>query len=481
MVGGVTLFYPETPTLTEEYIKIITENSPKTTEVIKELINQHNPQDMLDGIKYYESENDILLRKQYYYDMNKKKVVDDTKTNNRIPHNFHKILVDQKVGYLTGNPVAMKSKNEAFTKELNQIFSEEFDDVLPELVKGASNKGREWLQPFINEDGDFDYMIIPAEQVIALYNPRDKRKLDLIIRYYFLADGKTKKIEVWDDQEVTYYEEIDGIVYLDVTVEENPASHFYFNETGYGWGKVPFVEFANNDERISDLKTYKRIIDAYDLTVSDTQNNIEDIQSLITVLKGYDGENLQEFMDNLRYFKSIKVDAEGGVDSLKQETPIATVTAQLDRFEENIFLFGQGVNPNKENQGGDKTGVALKFLYALLDLKSDVLERKFKRSLRQLMWFACSYLKLTNKGSFDYKDVTFTFNRSMIFNEAEQIEMFTNSAELSMETRLAHHPWVEDVQQEIKRIDSDQEKEIEIPYNNSKIDSNKNNGGKKDE
>ncbi|WP_268749097.1 phage portal protein, partial [Brevundimonas diminuta] len=77
--------------------------------------------------------------------------------------------------------------------------------------------------------------------------------------------------------------------------------------------------------------------------VSDNANSFEEIQELIYILRDYNGEDLSEFVDNLRYYKAIKVSGEGGVDTLTTEIPIDSADKHLDRLEDNIFRFGQGV------------------------------------------------------------------------------------------------------------------------------------------
>lgn len=123
----------------------------------------------------------------------------------------------------------------------------------------------------------------------------------------------------------------------------NPDSHYYYNDVGYGWGKVPLIEFTNNQERHSDLKFYKELMDEYDLNVSDLANNLAEVQEVMTVLKGYEGTDLAEFRENLRYYKTIKASSEQGsvVDKLELNIPVEAKRELLDRLEENIFLFGQ--------------------------------------------------------------------------------------------------------------------------------------------
>jgi SPP1 family phage portal protein len=451
--------YPNAPTDTEEFIRLIEANSPDVKDIIKEYIDAHNTSEMLQGVNYYFSKSDITKRNIYVYDEAGNKIIDQDATNNKLPSGWHKLLVDQKTAYLVGDPVTVGSKSDKDIEPVTETMGEEFDDALPELVKNASNKGREWLHPFIDEEGNFDYIIIPAEQVIPIYDNSKRKNLDAAIRYYTLDDGEVTKIELWDHEQVTYYEMIgNGEIYLDVSEDVNPAPHFFYGENGYGWNKVPFIEFKNNEECVSDLVFYKAYVDMYDKIMSDEGNTLEDMQSFIYVLKGYEGTDLKQFITDLKRYKVISMSDEqgAGVDTINSEVPVEATNSYLDRLIQNIYAFGQGVNTNTDKFGNNPTGVALKFLYSLLDMKSNVSERKFAKALEKFVWFVCEYLSISGQGDFDYKDITFTFNKSMIMNETELLDNLMKSS-ASTETKLEHDPFVSDVEQEKDRLQKEQD------------------------
>ena len=460
--------YPMTPTFTEEIAKRLEQQRPDI-KTIQKLIKEHDTQEMREGVRYYNNQNKIKQRKRYAV-IDGVKVVDNEKPNNRIAHGWHKLLVDQKTAYLVGNPINFDTDDEELLEHINEYLGDKFDDIANELVKNASNKGKEWLHVYIDEEGQFDYMIVPAEQVIPIYEDKRQTRIQHIIRYYpiILDDETVTQVELWSDQDVTYFLFKDKSLILDYTEINNPASHFYYvnnqQEQGYGWGRVPFICFRNNEEEKSDLHYYKDLIDAYDLKVSDNQNSFEEIQELIYILKGYEGQSLSEFMQNMKYYKAINVDIEGGVDTLQAEIPMTSIDSHLDRLEENIYTFGQGVNVNTDKFGNTPSGIALKFLYSLLDLKSDTLERKFRTSLQELMWFLCEYLEMSgDTHEHDYKSVRFTFDRSMTTNDLENTQIAQMSKNIiSDRTILANHPWVHNVQYEIEQIEKERGEMVDL-------------------
>ena len=470
-----------------DIINLILESNgtPTMASVIKELIALNNNKAMQEGVDYFYSKNDILDRKIYYW-KNNVKTEDATSPNNRIPNNYHKILVMQKMGYLVGKPITFSDKessenddgkkvspNEEFVTEINKVLDEEWDDISNELVKGASNKGVEWLHIYIDENGGFGYTVIDARQVIPIWETQRQEQLEGIIRYYTMyVNGKDRiRAEHWTRDDVTYYLQDDSGVFV---LEENPQSHFdNIREidgeqvvTGLSWGVVPFIPFKNNEELSNDLQDYKELIDIYDKVYADGANNIESIQDAIWVLKNYEGTELEEFQDNLRKYKALKVDEKGGADVKTAEIPTEAREKFLDRTEENIYTFGMGVDVSTDKYGQNPSGVALKFLYALLDLKCDVLERKFKKSIRELIWFIAEYYKITQKKNYNHKAIDITFNRTMITNEAEKIDSAQKSKNIiDDETIISNHPWVDDPQKVLEKLE-EQKATLTDAFNN---------------
>lgn len=443
----------------------IAEDAKNTPEyILKQLIKDHDTREMEQGVSYYHNENQILKRQMYYYDESGAKVVDEEATNHRVPHNWHRLLVDQKVSYLLGKPVVVNAEPEKYSELINEWLDEDFDDRLQEIGKNASNKGVEYLHPFINEEGRFKYVMIPAEQCIPVYDTDYQEEIVEFIRFYpvWVNDKKRIRAEWWTPKNVTYYQEQDNGNFAPEALEgrPNPDSHFYHNGKGYGWERVPFIEFRNNEEKHGDLKFYKELIDVYDLVVSDLANDVTGIQKLIYVLKGYGGTDLHEFMQNLKYYRAIKVDGrEGGVDLAQADIPVDAIERFLDRAEENIHMFGQGVNTKTDRFGQSPSGIALKFLFHLLDLKANKMARKFAFAVKDFVWFLTEYLRVAGKYSAP-KDaqntVSVVFSKSMLVNDLELVQMALQSkGVVSNETIVSNHPWTEDAQSELEKMEEE--------------------------
>ena len=65
-------------------------------------------------------------------------------------------------------------------------------------------------------------------------------------------------------------------------------------------------------------------------------------------------------------------------------------------------------------------------------------------------------------GDFEQEEVEIIFNRDMMLNEGEVIDNISKSVGIiSDETLVAQHPWVDDVQAELERLDEQKQKNME--------------------
>jgi SPP1 family phage portal protein len=459
---------------------MFTSLSPVSNEaVIKDMIDadlkSERKREMQKGVEYFKAKHDIMSRRMTYF-QDGAEIEDKTKANHKLIHAYHRLLVLQKAGYIVGNPIMFSVDGEddaaeKFANRINELLGEPFNDKANMWVQGAANKGVEWLHPFIDKNGDFRYVIIPAEQAIPIYDTEYEEDLIGFIRYYTITvvDGEKQKkryrVEVWDNEKVTYYMEQEDQSYeLDLTCDPNPRYHWYEWNTvkpdqvrPNSWGRIPFIGLENNDDHIPDIRITKSLIDDYDRNTSDFSNNLTDIQELIWILKGYEGTSLDEFLKNLKGKKAINVNGpDAGVDTATAELPSEAREAHLNRLEDDIFIFGMGINPKSDEFGNSPSGVALKFMYRLLDLNADILIRKMKGSLREFMYFVTTYINLKDKTAYDYTKVKFTFKKSMISNDVELVQSVRDSeGVVSKKTQLEHHPFVEDVEEELKRLDEE--------------------------
>jgi SPP1 family phage portal protein len=282
---------------------------------------------------------------------------------------------------------------------------------------------------------------------------------------------KLYKVEQWTDKEITYWTQTeDDSFILDFSYAMNPSPHWITeNEAlktkeAHSWGRVPFVPLMNNSKGQNDLDEIKALIDVYDRVYNGWADDIEDFAEQILVVKNLaikDREfhkgmkELNLFMRNLKESRVVTVDGDGDVKSIKTEIPVEAKEKFLKLTREAIFYFGQGVDVSSERFGNSPSGVALQHLYALLDMKCNRTALKLQKALAEFFWFVTAYINTANNKSYDPYDITVTLNQSMIFNKKETIDGIMARDYISTKTKLSLDPDVEDVQEEMERLEAE--------------------------
>lgn len=419
---------------------------------------------MMVGENYYKSSNDIAEGRETSFSGKN----DIGGADNKLSHAQMKLLVDEKVNYLLAKDFSLQSDNKAFLEAVKATLGKRFGYTLTRLGYESSNKGIGWLQPYVDPKGALKTAVIPSEQCIPIWTSATHEELSAMIRYYGVTvfEGRQRKtitkMEYWTPAGLEFFELRDGKL-----VRDNDAyashnvqigdivPHYAINGEPRFWGKVPFVAFKNNAFEYPDIRFIKGLIDNYDVSRSEIANFVEDVRNLIFILKGYGGENMTEFMTDLRRYRAIKIDntQDAGVDTLNPKTDITAVQAHYEQLAKDIEKFGQGVPKDLEKLGNSPSGTALRFHFSGLDLKCNSMEAEYKFGFENLLYFVKLYLSEAGKGSYADADCDIVLNRDMPSNTDSVIKACVASKGLlSQETILSQHPWVSDIAAEMKRL-----------------------------
>lgn len=444
-------------------------------EEIKQFRLSQRRKDMLDGEKYYAGKHDILSRKRTV--IGEKGELEEVKNlpNNRIVDNQYKKMVDQKNNYLLGQPFSIQCENEQYTKHLKMVFNKKFQRLLKALGEDSLNCGIAWLFIHYNEHGEITFKRLKPFEVIPLWKDAEHTVLEGFIRIYEVIayEGKQtkviQKVEVYDDKGITFFELTDGGSLKPV----EPFVQNYFTitsedgtETGYNWTKIPLIPWKYNNKEIPLIKMVKNLQDGLNLILSNFQNNMEeDVRNTILILKNYDGQNLGEFRKNLAAVGAVKVrtvdGADGGVDKLTIEVNSENYKAIIEIFKKAIIENAMGYDAKDDRLAGNPNQMNIQSMYSDIDLDANNMETEFQASFEELLWFINCHFANMGMGDFEDEEVEIIFNRDILISEGEVIENVTKSTDLSLETRLAQHPWVDDVQAEIERIKKEREEAVE--------------------
>lgn len=382
------------------------------------------------GRKYYDGKHDILNYKLYYYNADGKLVEDTTRSNIKISHPFFTELVDQCVQYmLSGNDSFVRSDMPELQNELDIYFGDDFKAELADTLTDVCSCGFGHMYAYKGANERTAFVFADAMGVVEVRAKDTDDHTEYVIYWYIdrvdKGQKKIKRIQVWDKREVTYFVQVDeGKIEKDKEEPINPRPHIVYERDGeegkYGdsLGYIPFFRMDNNRKQSSHLKPIKELIDDYDLMACGLSNNIQDVSEAVWVVKGFQGDNLEELIQNTKTKKHIGVDADGGVDVKTIDIPYLARQTKLEVDEKNIYRFGMGFN-SAQLGDGNVTNVVIRSRYSLLDLKCNKLETRLRAFLNGLVKIVLQ--EINERSGTDYKlnDVYFEFDREVMTNATD--------------------------------------------------------------
>lgn len=438
-------------------------------------------EDMLKGCAYYGDHQDIDHKERMMIGAGGTRQAVHNLVNYRIMDNQYAKLVDQKANYLLAKPIELKTDGQdgAYEQALDSIFNARYMKKLKKTGKNALNCGISWQLPYISDTGDLKIKFIPGYQVLPFWHDDEHEELDAALRIYPVTvyEGRTLKVIT----KVEYYTK-DGVKFyifdnqrLIPDNENTDSAYMKIDGRPMNWDRIPLIPFRANDMEHPLICRVKCLQDALNQLMSSFFDNLsEDIRSTILVLYNYDGENLDQFRQNLMTYGCVKIRrddyAKGGVEALHIEVNPDNYELVQKLLKKAIIENGRGFDAKDERfTSGQANQLNIQSAYSDIDLDADDMESEFQESLENLLWFVNTYL--TNiKHITPAGDVQFIFNRDMLTNQAEEIQNCRNSVGiLSDETIIAHHPWTKDTAAELEKLKQQRQQEADAmnPYQNS--------------
>ena len=421
-------------------------------EFIREDAASEKKRQARKGLEYYEGKHDILNYKLYYYNADGNLVEDQTRSNIKISHPFFTELVDQEVQYmLSGKNGFVKSDDPELQSLMDERFNynEDFLAELYELITGTVSKGFDYMYAYKNRDDQIAFEWADSLGVVEVDGKYTSDGKDYVIYHFIERIGKDRtkveRIQVWDD-EATYffYSTKEGEILDEQSTDErpNPRPHILYkrenDENTYydSLGFIPFFRLDNNRKKLSGLHPIKGLIDDYDLMSCGLSNNLEDASEYLVVVKGFQGDNLEELMQNVKTKKHIGVngDSGGDVEFKTVDIPYDARKTKLDLDEKNIYRFGMGFN-SAQLGDGNITNIVIKSRYALLDLKCNKLEVRLKQFMRHILKVVLQEINQQEETDYQSKDVYFDFEREIMTNALDNAQIEQTDAQTE-QTRI---------------------------------------------
>ena len=395
---------------------------------------------MSEGLKYYDYKHDILKFRLFYYNEDGKLVEETNRSNIKIPHAFFTEQVDQKVQYLLSNPVEFETADTELKTYLEEYIDDDFQLMLQEMVEGASKKAYEFAYVYRATSGKLLFKVADSRKVVVIYD--DMNEVIAIIRYYdtdITKDNRkvtVTKAELWDTEKTWFFvssSDYNNRFILDESQEINPRFHQVVEDSdgnllGKGFGYIPFLKLSNNKNEKTDLEPIKALIDDYDLMACALSNNLVDFDHPIYAVKGYQSDNLDNLVTNLRTKKTVGVSQDGGIDVKTVDIPVTARKTKLETDKEAIYKFGMAFDSSQVGDG-NITNIVIKSRYSLLDLKCNKTEIRLRAFIKQLLDIIIQDINERYHKSFTRQQIEVIITRSTMINQSDNANVEKAEAE----------------------------------------------------
>ena len=450
---------------TENINRIVT-NGAQTAVSNKRLIEMEiekfkvsrKRREMLDGERYFSGNHDILKRKRTVIGEDGDLTSIDNLPNNKIVDNQYKKMVIQKVNYLFSQPVVFRTESD-YSALLKKTLDKRFMRLVKNLSKSSLNEGIAWLYVYYDECGKIAFKRFSGHEIIPGWKDSEHTMLDYAIRLYEVTvvegeeENVIERVEVYDDEGVHYFELSEGEL-----ASVSPYNEPYFNlsNTPFNWTKIPLIPIKFNSMEIPLIRNIKSLQDALNLIVSNFQNAMEeDVRNTILVLMNYDGEDLGQFRKNLATYGAVKVKSvdgtAGDLKTLQISVNSENYKAIISVFKKAIIENAMGYDAKDDKMSGSPNQLNIRSMYSDIDIEANDMETEWQVFFEDLLWFLSSHFYNMGQGDFENTEVEVIFNRDILINETEAIDNCVKSQEiLSHETVVANHPWVSDLERELK-------------------------------
>lgn len=433
------------------------------THVLEEHMNSERRKLMLTARDYYKGKHDIASKVRK--DASGKILLNIP--NNKITDNVFDDLVDQKTNYLLSRQLDIDTENEAL---LDDIFTPSMHRKLKRIAEDAHLCGVGYLRPYVDDNGKLTFQRLLPENTIPLWRDIDHTELDGYLYFYEIDNyllGGVKQTEIFvefhtKDMAKYYKYEMNALIPLD-----EPKAQVDLH--GRTWSRTPLIAFKANSVEQPLLVRVKALQDALNRLMSDfTDNMQQNVHNTVLILENYDGEDLEEFRQNLAMYGVVKIrtfgDSRGGLNKLDVEVNAANYELILKLLKKSIVKNGRGFDADDDRMGNNPNRMNIKSMYSDIDLDANAMELEFKAALEELLIFVSDYKGVK-------VDATFIFNRDIPINESEVIADCMNSAGIVSErTIVANHPWTKNIDEELAQKKSEA-KEYEDYVENGLLDT----------
>lgn len=403
--------------------EVIYTNAEKITaeNIIKELsksLSAHNQnKEEIDYLyHYYKGNQPVLFREKSVR----------PEINNRVVQNIAYFIVETKSADIASEPIQYvlrgtdekKSDEIAYLNTLMDAEDKSFSDIA--LARWRSICGTSYR--FIENDKSQSSVLDETDFRISTLDPRQTYVV------YYNSGIPAFSVQICKNEEKK-------TVYFIYTKSEffEIISNKIVRRTTNGFLAIPVIEYANNENRLSDIEITISLTDTINEISANRADGIEGfVQSFIKFVNcEMDATKFRELRQSGAFIvKSNNGDNKADVDIMSSELNQEQTQVAIDDLFNKILVI-QGIANREGNTGGDTQGaVNLRNGWVDSERRAELSEPIFKQAEKSFLRIMLYKLKVDGKTSLNISDIEIKISRSKMDNmltKAETLKMLLDS------------------------------------------------------
>ena len=355
------------------------------------------------------------------------------KVNNKLHAGLYNTIVDQAADHFTGIPVKwdydITEQRKSLIQKTKDLFlgnvsakiktPKEFDR-LAELVKemrfamldsdtaryqGACGVAFRLLEP-VETVGEWQLWACNVEP----WRAEKYENADIFIRENYDTHQKKffEEMKVVTKKKILTYNRyvetnlMNAAETFKLTAEtDNPLETFYLSE------------FKNNTNRYCDFEVAEELSDAFDRSLSDQQNEVEQFKLAYMMISGsrLGEEEAQRMMEQLGIINL--PDPQAKVGYVTKDINKDFNEYHLNQLKKLYYTVTKSIDFNDEVFKSNSSGEARKWQIIALEAKTNTKEQYFKEGLKEVAETMAAFIKFNDKLEVDVSKIVFTFSRSL--------------------------------------------------------------------
>lgn len=178
-------------------------------------------------------------------------------------------------------------------------------------------------------------------------------------------------------------------------------------------GNINLAEFKNNTNRYCDFEVAEEIADAYDRSMSDQQNEIEQFKLAYMMISGsrLDEDDARRMLEQLGIINL--PDPQAKVGYVTKDINKDYNEYHMDQLKKTFYTITKAIDFNDEVFKSNSSGEARKWQLIALEAKTNTKEQYFKEGLKEVAETIAAFMQYKHKQTLDTNKLIWTFSRSL--------------------------------------------------------------------